>query len=442
MGLRDSLKRLASSISFGKEEVAVSKASAGISKDAWYAVYDKKQGNAPPESLNLLYRIFSEDPIVNAAITTRVDAILDSGWTIEGSKSSKEAAERLLKKVGFNFKFMRELFLNALLYRHVFIEIERNGKGEPISLHILECPEMEINHDKHGEVEHYIQKASTGEEVVWSPNDIVFMKFDNVTTAMWGNVPLKTLYRTISARNNIEEFINHLAATNAWRDMMLFSRAQKEEIGAVVATLRDAQADPSFPFILNKKSPEEVFEVKPFRSPEDLDYFLKTLDYLRGQILMLLKVPPIMIGIPDNSNRSSSDTQFQAFNIANNADRITAAEYFNLDLFVKIGIGTVEFSWNPIDKRNEKDDVEMAEKLMNMGAKSEKVEEFLRKAGLDIPKDFFFTEEEKAKKAEKMVEMKTPDDAASRPSRQRKDGDSSDKIGTGNSSSTRAEQLR
>lgn len=440
MGLKESLMRIVPAISFGKDEITTAKATEGISRDAWYATYDRNQSNAPPESLNLLYKIFTEDPIVNAAITTRVDAILDSGWTIEGAKSSKESAERLLKKAGFNFSLLRELFLNALLYRHVFVEIERDGRGEPVSLHILECSEMEIIHDKHGEIERYIQKASTGEEVFWKPEDIVFIKFDKVTTALWGSIPLKTLYRTITTRNKIEEFINVMAQTNAWRDVMTFSRVNKDEIGSIVATLRDAQADPTFPLILNKKSPEETFEIKPFRSAEDLDYFLKTLDYLRGQILMLLKVPPIMIGIPDNSNRSSSDTQFQAFNIANEADRSIVAEVINHELFPKMGIGTVEFVWNPIDKRNEKDDVEMAEKLMNMGAKPEMVEEFLRKSGLDIPQDFFPTEKEMEAKRQAFM-MKTPDDAASRPSRQRKDGASSDKIGTGSKSTTRDDQL-
>lgn len=429
------------SISFGDNETVVSKASSGISKDAWYAEYDKKEGNAPPESLNLLYTIFSEDPIVNAAITTRVDAILDSGWTIEGSKTSKDSAEKLLKKLGFNFKFMREVFLNALLYRHVFIEIERNGNGEPVSLHVLECPQMEIVHTKHGEIKRFIQRAVTGEKVDWSPNDVVYMKFDDVTTSMWGAVPLKTLYRTITSRNHIEEFINSLAVTNAWKDVMTFSRAHKDEIGSIVATLRDAQADPTFPFIINKKSPEETFEVKPFRSAEDLDYFLKTLDYLRSQILMLLKVPPIMIGIPDNSNRSSSETQFRAFNIANSADRKIASELFNSELFPKIGIGTVEFVWNPIDKRNEKEDVEMAEKLINMGAKPEKVEEFLRLAGLEMPDGLFPSEAERAKAQEQMMQAKTPDDAASRPSRQRRGDDPSEMKGTGSESTTREDQL-
>jgi hypothetical protein len=433
MGFRESLKRLVPFIRFG-EEASVAKASQGITRDAWYAEAYKSEGAPPPEDLNLLYKIFSEDPIVNAAITTRVDAILDSGWTVEGSPTAKSQAERLLKRVGFNFKFLRQLFLNALLYRHVFIEIERNGKGEPVSLYILECPYMEVRRDKHGTILSFIQQAITGEEVVWSPQDIVFIKFDDLTTAAWGNVPLKSLYRTITSRNSIEEFLNSLAVTNAWRDIMVFSRTNKDDMGGIIAAMRDSQSNPTFPFVINKKSPDDVFETKPFRDAKDLDYFLKTLDYLRAQILMLLKVPPIMIGIPDDSNRSSSDTQFKAFNIANRADRKTASEAFNSDLFVKLGIGSVEFSWNPIDKRSEKEDVEMAEKLMNMGADPKKVEEFLRKAGLEIPEDFFPERQE-------VQMMNVPDDAASRPSRQRKNGAPSEKVGTGSEGSTRTEQL-
>jgi len=78
---------------------------------------------------------------------------------------------------------------------------------------------------------------------------------------------------------------------------------------------------------------------------------------------------------------------------------------------------------------------------MNMGAKSEKVEEFLRTAGLDLPEGFFKTEEEKKADLESSMAMKTPDDAASRPSRQRKGDEASAKIGTGSRSTTRDDQL-
>lgn len=441
MGLKESLQRILPKVSFGEED-SVARASDGITRDAWYAESYRKQGNPPNDKLNFMLQIFQEDPVVNTAITTRVNAILDSGWTVEGKETPKQEAQKLLKKVGFNYSFLRQLFLNAILYRHVFIEVERNGEGLPVALNILETAEMEIMHDKHGDIEGYVQRAVTGEEVIWSSEDIVYIPFDKVTTSVWGNNGLRSLYETVTTKSHIEEFLKDLSVTHAWRDIIKVTRMNKDDVGSFISYMRDAQADATSPFVITQPKEGEI-SFEKMRDPSDLKEFQQTLEYLRSQILMVFKVPPIMVGLPDNSNRSNSDTQSQSFQIANNADRITAGDYFNNDLFEKLGLSSgVEFSWNPIDARDEKADVEMAEKLMNMGAKPEKVEEFLRKAGLDLPDNFFPTEEEMAKKQELMLKMKTPDDAASRPSRQRKsEGEQSQKIGTGSESTTRADQL-
>lgn len=431
MGLKESFLKFIPSVNFGEESM-VAKASDGITRDAWYAETWRKQGNPPPENLNLMLQIFNEDPIVNTAVTTRVNAMLDSGWTIEGRDTPKSEAERILKKVGFDYAFLRQLFLNALLYRHVFTEIERDGEREPVGLHILETTQMEIEHTKHGEIEKYLQRAVTGEIPEWQPEEVTYIPYDKLSTDVWGTNGLQSLYRTITTRNNIEEFLNSLSVINAWRDVIKVRRMNKDDIGSYISYLRDAQADPAAPFVVNQPAEGEI-GMEPMRSSDDLNNFMELLSYLRSQILMLYKVPPIMVGLPDNSNRSNSETQFKSFNIANESDRIITANAINNDLFPKLGISnSVKFVWNPIDDRSEKDDVEMAEKLMNMGAKPKKVEQFLRDSGLDLPDDFF---------DENAGMQKTPDDAASRPSRQRTDDEESEKIGTGSESTTREEQL-
>lgn len=446
MGLRESIKKLIPKVSFG-EETSIVRSSKGVTRDGWYAETYRGTGNASADKLNFMLEIFQQDPVVNTAITTRVNAILNSGWTIEGKKTPREESEKKLKELGFNYSFLRQLFLNAILYRHAFIEVERNRSGTPIALHILETPEMEIKHDKHGEIESYLQRAVTGEEIYWNPEDVVYIPFDKLSTSMWGINGLRSLYDTVITKSHIEEFLKVLAVTKAWRDITKVKRMGKEDIGSYITTLRDAQSDPSKPFVISTPTDGEIINER-LRSPEDLKEFQQTLEYLRSQILMVFKVPPIMVGLPDDSNRSNSETQFLSFNIANNADRLLVSDAFNNELFPRIQLSSgVSFSWNPIDKRDDKVDVEMAEKLMNMGAKSEKVEEFLRMHGLELPEELFPTEEEKKAMAQEMMQqapnnMKTPDDAASRPSRQRKDGAMSDNIGTGKGASTRSEQLR
>ena len=220
------------------------------------------------------------------------------------------------------------------------------------------------------------------------------MKVQEVSSKVWGEVPIKTLFRTLTTKNSIEKFLNSLAVTNAWRQVFK-TDMHKDDIPKFLAYKRTTDADPTQTFVMQTNDVDnKINKFELMREPSDLKEFLGVLDYLRTQTLMELKVPPIMIGIPDNSNRSNSDSQIKAFNIENESLRRKLWYAFNKDLFKKIGLLTVEFSWNPIDIRNEKDDVEIEEKLMNMGAKPEQIEKFLRNVGLELPEGEIFEKKE------------------------------------------------
>jgi hypothetical protein len=436
LGLFDSVRK---TVKWGKQET-VDRASKGVVSDyGYYGSYSTNVTDAksPNTSISVLLDMYEKDPVVNTAVTKRVNAILDSGFTVESdSQASKDSAKKLLEELGFNYRFLRKLFLNASLYRHVFIEIVRTPDGKAKEVHILNTPEMEVKYDRHGEISGYEQRAGSGEVVSWTAEDVIYVPFDQVTNSVWGVSDLKTLYRTVTTKNFIEEFLNNLAVGNSWRQLVKTTMPD-DRIREFMAYYRSAQADPMMPLVIQvpPNSEKESTDFSIMRDPKDLKEFLGLLDYLRAQMLMQLKVPPILMGLPDNSNRSNSDDQMKAFYMDMNADRIIMQDVFNTDLFKNIGLESVKFSWNPINKRTEKEDVEMAEKLMNMGAKPDQVEAFLRMAGLELPDGKIFEEREE-------LEMTTPDDAASRPSRARKAEDSpSKKIGTGSDSSTRDEQM-
>ena len=421
----------------GSENYTVDRASKGQVKDWYSGWYSKGQGSTSDENLDLMLSLFSKDPVVNTALTTRADGILASGYTIEGSKTAKKEAEKTLEKLGFGYSFLRQAVLNGLLYRHAFLEVEKTRKKTPVGLHILETTQMEIKHNQHGEIDYYLQRANSGDPIQFSTEEVSYLALDKVSTKVWGEIPLRTLYRTVATKNLFEEFIKMLAETNSFRQV-IETRMNDEDIGSFLAYYRDASSDPFMPLVIKKAASDdsEYMSFKTLRDPDDLKKFIETLEYLRTQMLMVLKVPPILVGLPDNSNRSNSDAQIRAMNIANESDRKQWESFFNDDLFPKLGLGTVRFSWNPIDKRDEKTDVEMAEKLINMGADPKAVEEFLRNTGLELPARNLFSKPQPSPLA-------VPDDAASRPSRQRADMQAEmGEVNTGGDASTRDEQVR
>ena len=262
----------------------------------------------------------------------------------------------------------------------------------------------------------------------------MYIQFNEISYAVGGEVGLKTLDTTISTKIERGRFIQSLAMNNAWRQYMV-SSMKPDEMEEFMVNFLESAYDPDIPLTINVEGKDvgnvgDKIKFETLRNPDDLEKFLGVLNYLRQQILMKLKVPPIMIGLPDSSNRSNSDSQIKAFNIANESFRKKLNIAFK-ELFTKSGI-SAEFSWNPIDERDEKADIEIAEKLINMGAKPKMVEQFLRNAGLELPEGELFDENIKPTKSEDMFA-----------SRQRKaDGEANQKIGSGVESTTRQDQLQ
>ena len=419
---------------------SLDRASKGTIRSSWYGQTKYTTGTPSPENLNLILKLYQMDPVVQTGTTVRSDAILSSGYTIEGSKSAKKSAEELLKKIKFDYFFLEQVTLNALLYQHVFIEIERNGKGAPTALHVLETPYMEINADEHGDILGYTQRGENGQEVKFPVDDIAYAKFNSVSSSVWGEIMLSSLGKTLTSKNQIEKFIEALAITNSWRSV-LNTNMTDDNIGEFMSYYASAQTDATMPLVLkrgaNTNKDDTSFDV--LRDPAELKEFLGTLDYFRSQALMALKVPPIMVGLTDNSNRSNSDGQMTSFSIANQSSRKKLDDIFNNNLFPKIGLTNVVFSWNPIDNRSEKEDLEIAEKLMNMGAEPDMIEQFLRDSGLELPEGKLFKEPEQMPegtgnitKSEELY-----------PSRKRKaEGEPNQRIGTGAEGTTREDQLK
>lgn len=403
-----------------------------------------KQGQPSPNNLNTYYELYKSDPEVQAALTTRTDAILASGFTTDGGKQNINQ----LEKLGFDYNFLYQLVLNGLVYEHVFLEVERTNAGKAHAYHVLETPFMTIKHNEHGAVEGYVQQGETGEPVFFPEADIVYIKFNELSSAVWGEVGLKTLDTALSTKIKMEKFIQSLAMNNAWRQYMVSSMKEPEMEEFMVNYLESAY-DPEIPMTINVEGKEvgnvgDKIKFETLRNPDDLEKFLGVLNYLRQQILMRLKVPPIMIGLPDSSNRSNSDAQIKAFNIANESFRRKLDIAFD-ELFKKSGL-SIDFSWNPIDERSEKQDIEIAEKLMNMGAKPDMIEKFLRNAGLELPEgDLFMSPDDivGTVRTNRQVEgLPTKKSEDMFPSRQRKaEGEANQKIGSGEEGTTREDQL-
>jgi len=227
-------------------------------------------------------------------------------------------------------------------------------------------------------------------------------------------------------KHEIENLIVTLFKTNKFRDAWNIKSAtqenQKKDFLEILKIARD--------FPDRELAFEGEIEKIAGREIKDLESLVALLDYCRQEILTLMRVPPIIAGIPDNSNRSNSEVQARkAFDTRIKSIQATLADEISKEMFYLMGWSSATLEFPPIDKRAEKDDIEIIMALKTIGLDSDSLLQYIRDVGIELP--------EGAKIEEPMMMGKNPYP----PSRKPEDKSAPVKHETGSNSTTRDEQL-
>lgn len=362
------------------------KSSKGIMMNSW----NKKDDYYPEKNLKEFLDIYKEDPIVNAAIKTTIDSVLGHGFTVKAMNNEQlsKKAQNILDKLKFQ-RVLRKILFQLLIYQNVFIEIEREiDSDKPKALHVLETTEMKIEADEHGEIIEFIQ-VHGDKQIRFSPDDIVYIPLIDITSKIWGDIDIQSLTLTVDSKNIIESFIYYLFNTNKFRDTFNFEDASDDQVINYMSILKESEDKKTMPIVTNGK-----FQHGTLRNMEEIKDLTDLLNYYRSQILIQMQVPPIMVGLPDNSNRSNSETQVnKAFNSRITALQDVIEDYVNNELFTKIGLSNAILSFNYIDFREVKDKIEIIGKLKDMGIDKESLKQYaLEILKMNLPPTFKFEE--------------------------------------------------
>lgn len=393
-------------------DLYLDRASRGFIK-SWYSD-DEPTPDKP--RLDLVMDVVRSEPTVKAAIRALSDEIVKNGYLIfSKDKRLKKLIDKELEEK-FRFKrLLRQIVLNALIYNNVFIEIVYKN-NQPDELHILETTEMNIIADEHGEVLKYIQDHD-GRTQEFTTDECVHVSIDNITTNLWGEVDLKTLYDTISLKKFIEKWMTNQFRLDKFRDAWSIEEASEPQKKDFVNNLRLARTHIDKELVVEGKIKKILG-----REIKDMDTLVEILNYCRQQILTLLRVPPIIAGIPDNSNRSNSEVQARkAFDGRIMSLQGTMAEEMTNELFPLMGWEKAEFRFGPIDKRAEKDDIEIIKALKEIGLDDNTLLEYIKSVGIQLPEGAKIetpkpipTDSDNMKDEASPVEHKTGEDSETR----------------------------
>lgn len=398
------------------------------------------KSSVTPNLQRVLDRV-RKDSTLTAGVTTMVDRCMENGWGVRGrdQKSKEKKAITMLEDLRFNREVHKSLF-HFILYRNAFFEPVMEG-DVVAELNVLEPTLMRITADNHGEVSGYYQDvpvAKGSSQPSWTPDEIIHIKASNYTTSVWGDVDILTLERLLDTKESLKAHLHWLFATNQFRGFFAVEEgANDQQIADFMAYLKRTQYQIDAPLTLRGKVNYQVL-----RDFSDGPTFIALWQKIDEDILALLQVPPIFGGSAGGSNRSNSDTQVLTLNTAVKSIQARYAEAITAELLPKLGFEKAEFFFNPVDKKSQKDILEVALSLKNIGAKPETIESYLRGEGFDIGDGpMLFTPEELAAQA-MAGKANLTGDPSMFPSRKGKtEGDSSKRIGTGSDGTTRNDQL-
>jgi len=413
-----------------KTKETIEKASRGVIKDYYNSgtsLQKGMQGLLPKFDRDKVLEDIRTDSTVISAITTLVDKSLENGWRLEGKdkKSNLKTNTEKLKEMRFN-KLLRQILYNIYAYNNAFIENVKDGNGNVKELHLLETTTTEPLATEHGEIVGYIQNNVKGGQE-WTPDQVTHIAVNTLTTGIWGEIDLQSVHTSVLIKQYVMAYIGWLTGTNQLRGFYNIKDASDNNVKDLISHLRKLETDINKPLVAAGE-----IEYTLLRDFAEGSTLLEVMTFCDNNIRTLLQVPPISLGQPDSSNRSNSDTQEGSLYTRIKSIFMLVEDSFDYDLFPKIGMGKTHFVFNPVNRIAVSRIIENAMKLKEMNVEDSVMEEYLKFEGFPIKVKF--------KKIEDMVPQGNNNDLD--PSRRGKlEDESSKKIGSGEESSTRQDQL-
>ena len=426
------------------QENLVEKASRGYIKDFYKAQRlivnkdFKAQGLLPDFDRNEALRLIRKDYAVQTAITKLVDKTIENGYdfSADDGKSNLDSFNEMRKNTRFDRAMISWLY-QVYAYQNCFIEHVKDGNNKLKELHTLETTQTEPVLTANGEVKGYVQTIpyADADPIFWNPEEVTHIKLNMLTTGAWSDLEIQSLWTSVLIKQYIMSYFGWKYGTNQLRPLYTIKEANDDDVKDFLSYWKGVQQDISKPLIfdgdIEKIMMAECSEEQPL---------LSVLQMMDENIYSVFGVPPIASNETGQSNRSSADQQIKMMAVRIKYVQRVIKEALENDLFSKIGFPKIKLNWKPVIKSDISSIMETAERMKNMGIKTELIERFLIDEGFYDEKEIFDKEQLEQKKEMMNGFGKKSEDMY--PSRARKpEGESNKHIGTGEESTTRKDQL-
>lgn len=369
------------------------------------------------------------DPIIATAFEIITDFAVSPGYdfypiddTALAKKEAEEAKKYFSEKINFD-EIQENMFYSLNLYGNLFVEMVGD---KPTEVHVLDSLITVPKYDKHGTMTGYKQKfpAPEGKDPEWRMDEVMYFRLKKIGSKVESYMPLEPINRNFSTYIYANNYLLQIFKNIPPRLIYYLKNASEPARREFIANLKLARVDPSVDLVARGEVGTTITNIDIF------DGLFKVLKYLRQQILMITRVPPVLIGLIDaeGANRGNSEAQTAGFEITIKRLHQTIEQQINSQLMKKLGFNRCKFKYNPPSIKDEKRVLENANILAAMGMKKGALAKFLSERGIKVSATDF----------EEQTDVAMPKDQF--PSRKREDkatGDMSNNVGAAGVSNTK-----
>lgn len=344
----------------------------------WTGTYeDFKKGVDPGIEYidhKLLRDYYKKCEWIRACVDALINETMARGWEFY-PEDEKKTHKRVIEKLTDWFKhpneqdtddeLLRMLLVDWIVTGDAFLELTPNKAGMITDLWVLDPQYMRIKVNEHGIIQQYVQRIHGKDVNFYDPKEIIHWKYQTTSDRMFGLSPMETLLQTAAgdlvARDYNNKFFQNAATPRLHVDL-----------GEGVE-LREVK---EFMEYWNKE-----FKGKPFKNIftgggaviKEISFTNTDMQYMEYQkmnatkIMSVFGVPPIQIGVVEQSNRFNAREQREIWKetrVQPLQRRFSEGINKILD---RMGIMNVRFRFVGLDKPDELREMKISSMKLKMG---------------------------------------------------------------------------
>lgn len=334
-------------------------------------------------------KYIKDDAVLNTNLCQVQDGVFEDFPIAETDKKTKTEVNKYNEQLEKNEvgRKLKEFFPSLYYNGNMVFEIKAVG-NKLMGFYPIDANSMKAWETDTGETLKYTQYVNGGPEIDFSPNKIIHIRAPSLRTGVWARPLLEPLRYPLARKREAEDYLAGMVANLHPLIYINLEESDDTQVRAIQNELR-APRQPLDPLKVIALLNEEKVGRVDTGNTENFDNIFKYIDKQNDEIIRVVRIPPIVAGTVDNSNRSNSEIQERAvFGRTVHAWQNYIAKELEREFKNKLGWKDFKFEFPVQDERQMEAALVRANKLREIGYSVEAVHPLIEQAGIKIEAKF------------------------------------------------------